>query len=49
LGVSPTVSLGTALLIFFGVGLLAVIVAFLFQMVSGVYAMVTSFRYFRQI
>ena len=34
LGVKPTVSLGTALIIFFGVGLLAIVIAFLFQMVS---------------
>ena len=34
LGVSPTVELGTALLIFAGVGVFAVVVAFLFQMVS---------------
>ena len=34
LGVRPTVELGTALLIFAGVGVFAVVVAFLFQMVS---------------
>jgi hypothetical protein len=34
IGIKPTVSLSTALLIFLGVGLLAVIIATVFQMVS---------------
>ena len=34
LGIKPTVSLSTALLIFFGVGLLAVVIATVFQMVG---------------